>query len=132
MDRSRVLSVDVRLRVWVIIFKGGTNMAKNDFRDLVTIVRLRKCGLMDCLEGFSTKTTVKATGKMLTANQHRIAVGQAANLIEEIINRGGTKEDLIDAIKYSLCCLDAQKYGLDLTDAQIKFRYQELYSKYVA
>lgn len=109
-------------------------MAKsgNRFNDLVTIIRLKECGLIDYLDGFSTKTAVEATGKILTANQHRIAVGQAANLIDEIISRGGTKEDLIDAIKYSLCCLDAKKYGLDLTDAQIKFRYQELYSKYVA
>lgn len=101
------------------------------YYDLVTIIRLRKCGLMDCLEGFSTKTAVEATGRMLTANQQRIVVGQAARLIEEVISRGGTKEDLLDAIKYGLCCLDAQKYGLDLDDAQIKFRYQELYSKYM-
>lgn len=101
------------------------------YYDLVTIIRLRKCGLMDCLEGFSTKTAVEATGRMLTVNQQRIVVGQAARLIEEVISRGGTKEDLLDAIKYGLCCLDAQKYGLDLDDAQIKFRYQELYSKYM-
>lgn len=101
------------------------------FHDLATIVRLRKCGLLDCLEGFSTKTAVEATGRMLTVNQQRIVVGQAARLIEEVITRGGTKEDLLDAIKYGLCCMDANKYGLDLDDAQIKFRYQELYSKYM-
>jgi len=101
------------------------------YYDLVTIIRLRRCGLLDCLEGFSTKDAVEATGRMLTANQQRIIVGQAARLIEEVISRGGTKEDLLDAIKYGLCCLDAQKYGLDLDDAQIKFRYQELYSKYM-
>lgn len=101
------------------------------FHDLATIVRLRKCGLLDCLEGFSTKDAVEATGKMLTANLQRIVVGQAARLIEEVITRGGTKEDLLDATKYGLCCLDANKYGLDLDDAQIKFRYQELYSKYM-
>ena len=99
--------------------------------DLVTIVRLRKCGLMDCLEGFSTKDAVEATGKMLTFNQQRIIIGQASRLIEEILNKKGSREDLLDAIKYGLCCLDAQKYGLDLDDAQIKFRYQELYSKYM-
>ena len=101
------------------------------YHDLATIIRLRKCGLMDCLEGFSTKTAVEATGRMLTANQQRIVVGQAARLIEEILNVKGDRHDLLDAIKYGLCCLDAQKYGLDLDDAQIKFRYQELYSKYM-
>lgn len=101
------------------------------FHDLATIVRLEKCGLLDCLEGFSTKTAVEATGRMLTANRQRIVVGQAARLIEEIMNEHGSKDDLLDAIKYGLCCLDAQKYGLDLDDAQIKFRYQELYSKYM-
>lgn len=102
------------------------------FHDLATIVRLKNSGLLDCLEGFSTKDVVEATGRMLTANQQRIVVGQAARLIEEIINEYGSKDDLLDAIKYGLCCLDAQKYGLDLDDAQIKFRYQELYSKYFA
>jgi hypothetical protein len=101
------------------------------YHDLATIIRLRKCGLLDSLEDFSTKDAVEATGRMLTASQQRIIVGQAARLIEEVITRGGTKEDLLDAIKYGLCCLDAQKYGLDLDDAQIKFRYQELYSKYM-
>lgn len=101
------------------------------FHDLATIIRLKKCGLMDCLEGFSTKDAVEATGRMLTGNQEMIVVGEAARLIEEVISRGGTKEDLLDAIKYGLCCLDAQKYGLDLDDAQIKFRYQELYFKYM-
>ena len=99
--------------------------------DLVTILRLQKVGLINYLEDFSTKDAVEATGRMLTADQQRIVVGQAARLIEEVITRGGTKEDLLDAIKYGLCCLDAQKYGLDLDDAQIKFRYQELYSKYM-
>ena len=109
-------------------------MAKREaltYHDLATIIRLRRCGLLDCLEGFSTKDAVEATGRMLTASQQRIVVGQAARLIEEVITRGGTKEDLIDAIKYGLCCLDAQKYGLDLDQAQLKFRYQELYSKYM-
>lgn len=101
------------------------------FHDLATIVRLKKCGLMDCLEGFSTKDAVEATGRMLTVNQQRIVVGQAARLIEQILNKKGDRHDLLDAIKYGLCCLDAQKYGLDLDDAQIKFRYQELYSKYM-
>lgn len=101
------------------------------FHDLATIVRLKNCGLLDCLEGFSTKTAVEATGRMLTVNQQRIVVGQAARLIEEILTMKGSKEDVLDAIKYGLCCLDAQKYGLDLDDAQIKFRYQELYSKYM-
>ena len=109
-------------------------MAKREaltYHDLATIIRLRRCGLLDCLEGFSTKDAVGATGRMLTASQQRIVVGQAARLIEEVITRGGTKEDLLDAIKYGLCCLDAQKYGLDLDQAQLKFRYQELYSKYM-
>ena len=101
------------------------------YHDLATIVRLEKNGLLDCLEGFSTKTAVEATGRILTASHQRIVVGQAARLIEEMISRGGTKEDLLDAIKYGLCCLDANKYGLDLDDAQIKFRYHELYSKYM-
>ena len=101
------------------------------FHDLATIIRLRNCGLMDCLEGFSTKTAVEATGRMLTGSQHCIIVGQASRLIEEIMNEHGSKDDLLDAIKYGLCCLDAQKYGLDIDDAQIKFRYQELYSKYM-
>ena len=101
------------------------------YHDLVTIVRLQKVGFINYLEDFSTKDAVKATGKMLTASHQRIVAGQAARLIEEVISRGGTKEDLLDAIKYGLCCLDAQKYGLDLDDAQIKFRYQELYSKYM-
>lgn len=101
------------------------------YHDLATITRLRKCGLMDCLEGFSTKDAVEATGRILTASHQRIVAGQAARLIEVMISRGGTKEDLLDAIKYGLCCLDANKYGLDLDDAQIKFRYQELYSKYM-
>lgn len=102
------------------------------YYDLVTIIRLRKCGLMDCLEGFSTKkASVGSTGKILTAGQHRIAVGQAARLIEEILNAQGSREDLIDAIKYGLCCLDANKYGINLDEAQIKFRYQELYFKYI-
>ena len=101
------------------------------FHDLATIIRLKKCGLLDCLEGFSTKTAVEATGRMLTGNQELIVVGEAARLIEEILTMKGSKEDLVDAIKYGLCCLDAQKYGLDLDDAQIKFRYQELYSKYM-
>lgn len=98
---------------------------------LATIVRLRKCGLLDCLEGFSTKDAVEATGRMLTANHQRIVVGQAARLIEQILNKKGDRHDLLDAIKYGLCCLDAQKYGLDLDQAQLKFRYQELYSKYM-
>lgn len=109
-------------------------MAKREaltYHDLATIIRLRKCGLLDCLGDFSTKDAVEATGRMLTASQQRIVVGQAARLIEEVITRGGTKEDLLDAIKYGLCCLDAQKYGLDLDQAQLKFRYQELYSKYM-
>lgn len=69
--------------------------------------------------------------RVKTGSPWRAVVGQAARLIEEMISRGGTKEDLLDAIKYGLCCLDANKYGLDLDDAQIKFRYQELYSKYM-
>ena len=101
------------------------------YYDLVTIIRLRKCGLLDCLEGFSTKEAVEATGRILTANQQRIVVGQAARLIEEILNKKGSRTDMLDAIKYGLCCLDANKYGLDLDDAQLKFRYQELYSKYM-
>lgn len=103
------------------------------YYDLATIVRLRKCGLMDCLEGFSTKKASVgwSTGKILTAGQHRIAVGQAARLIEEILTMQGSKEDLINAIKYGLCCLDAKKYGIDLDQAQLHYRYQELYSKYM-
>lgn len=101
------------------------------YHDLATIVRLEKNGLLDCLEGFSTKTAVEATGRILTASHQRIVVGQAARLIEEILTTQGSREDLLDAIKYGLCCLDANKYGLDLDDAQIKFRYQELYSKYM-
>ena len=109
-------------------------MAKREaltYHDLATIIRLRKCGLLDCLEGFSTKNAVEATGRMLTASQQRIVIGQASRLIEEILTMQGSRHDLLDAIKYGLCCLDAQKYGLDLDDAQIKFRYQELYSKYI-
>lgn len=109
-------------------------MAKREaltYHDLATIYRMKRCGLMDCLEGFSTKTAVKATGRILTGTQEMIVVGQAARLIEEILTTEGCREDLLDAIKYGLCCLDAQKYGLDLDDAQIKFRYQELYSKYM-
>ena len=77
------------------------------YHDLATIARLKKNGLLDCLEGFSTKTAVEATGRILTASHQRIVVGQAARLIEKMISRGGTKEDLLDAIKYGLCCLDA-------------------------
>lgn len=101
------------------------------YHDLVTIVRLQKVGLINYLEDFSTKDAVEATGKMLTASQQRIVAGQAARLIEEILTTQGSRKDLLDAIKYGLCCLDAQKYGLDLDDAQLKFRYQELYSKYM-
>ena len=101
------------------------------YYDLATILRLQKVGLINYLEDFSTKDAVKATGKMLTANQQRIVVGQAARLIEEILTMQGSRTDLLDAIMYGLCCLDANKYGLDLDDAQIKFRYQELYSKYM-
>lgn len=101
------------------------------YYDLVTILRLQKVGLINYLEDFSTKDAVEATGRILTANQQRIVVGQAARLIEQILNKKGDRHDLLDAIKYGLCCLDAQKYGLDLDDAQIKFRYQELYSKYM-
>ena len=101
------------------------------YHDLVTIVRLQKVGLINYLEDFSTKDAVEATGRMLTANQQRIVIGQASRLIEEILTMQGSRHDLLDAIKYGLCCLDAQKYGLDLDDAQIKFRYQELYSKYM-
>ena len=106
-------------------------MAKNDYRDLVTIVRLNNSGLMDCLDGFSTKNAVAHSSKVMPKSQHYILVGESSKLIENIMNNGGTKEDLLDAIKYGLCCLDANKYGLDITDAQIKFRYQELYSKYM-
>lgn len=101
------------------------------YNDLVTIVRLKNSGLLECLNGFSTKDAVEATGRMLTGSQHCIIVGQAARLIEEIMNKHGSKDDLLDAIKYGLCCLDAKKYGLDLVQAQLKFRYQELYSKYM-
>lgn len=107
-------------------------MAKNDYRDLVTIVRLNNSGLLDCLDGFSTKDAVAHSSKVMPKSQYYILVGEASRLIENVMNRGGTKDDLIDAIKYGLCCLDAEKYGLDTIDAQIKFRYQELYSKYVA
>lgn len=107
-------------------------MAKNDYRDLVTIVRLNNSGLLECLDGFSTKDAVTHSSKIMSKGQHYILVGESSKLIESIMTNGGTKEDLIDAIKYGLCCLDADKYGLDITDAQIKFRYQELYSKYFA
>ncbi len=106
-------------------------MAKNEYRDLVTIVRLNNSGLLECLDGFSTKDAVAHSSKILSKGQHYILVGESSKLIESIMNNGGTKEDLIDAIKYGLCCLDADKYGLDIIDAQIKFRYQELYSKYI-
>lgn len=105
-------------------------MAKNDYKDLVTIVRLNNSGLLDCLGGFSTKDAVAHSSKVLPKSQHYILVGESSRLVESVMNNGGTKEDLIDAIKYGLCCLDADKYGLDITDAQLKFRYQELYSKY--
>ena len=105
-------------------------MAKNDYRDLITIVRLNHSGLLDCLDGFSTKDAVAHSSKVMPKSQHYILVGEASRLIENVMNNGGTKDDLINAIKYGLCCLDADKYGLDITDAQIKFRYQELYSKY--
>lgn len=104
---------------------------KHKFYDLATIIRLRNSGLLEYLDGFSPKDEVEATGKMLTGHQHALVTGQAARLIECIMNRQGTKEDLIDAIKYSICCLDAKKYGLDLDDAKKKFRYQELCDKYL-
>lgn len=107
-------------------------MGKNEYRDLVTIVRLNNSGLLESLDGFSTRDAVAHSSKILSKGQHYIMVGESSQLIESIMNNGGTKEDLIDAIKYGLCCLDADKYGLDITDAQIKFRYQELYSKYFA
>lgn len=103
---------------------------KHKFYDLATIIRLRNCGLLDCFDGFNPKDEVDSTARMLTGHQHALVTGQAANLIENIINRGGSKEDLTDSIKYSLCCLDAKKYGLDLDDAQKKFRYHELCDKY--
>lgn len=86
--------------------------------------RLIENEVINKLQPIQPKDEVDSTARTLT--------GQAANLIENIINRGGSKEDLIDAIKYSLCCLDAKKYGLDLDDAQEKFRYHELREKYSA
>lgn len=106
-------------------------MARNDYHDLVTIVRLHKIGLLDCLEGFSTKDAVPHSSSVMSKGQHCILVGESSKLIEKILNDQGSKEDLIDAIKYGLCCLDADKYGLDITEAQLKFRFQELYSKYM-
>ena len=105
---------------------------RHKFYDLATIIRLKKIGLLDCFDGFNPKDEVDSTTRTLTGHRHALVTGQAANLIENIINRGGSKEDLIDAIKYSLCCLDAKKYGLDLDDAQEKFRYHELREKYSA
>ena len=106
-------------------------MAKHDYYDLVTIMRLHKVGLLECLDGFSPKDEVDHTTHIMSAGAQAILVGQASRTIEKILSDQGSKEDLIDAIKYGLCCIDAKKYGLDVTDAQIKFRYQELYSKYM-
>lgn len=101
------------------------------YHDFATIVRLKKCGLMDCLEGFSTKDAVSHSSQVMPKGQHYILVGESSKLVEKILNNQGSKEDLIDAIKYGLCCLDADKYGLDITEAQLEFRFQELYFKYV-
>lgn len=107
-------------------------MGRNDYHDLVTIVRLHRIGLLDCLEGFSTKDAVPHSSQVMSKGQHYILVGESSKLVEKILNDQGSKEDLIDAIKYGLCCLDADKYGLDITEAQLKFRFQELYFKYLA
>ena len=94
---------------------------KHKFYDLATIIRLRNSGLLEYFDGFSPKDEVEATGKMLTGHHHALVTGQAARLIECIMNRQGSKEDLVDAIKY----------GLDLDNAKEKFRYQELCDKYL-
>lgn len=104
---------------------------KLKYYDLATIIRMKRLGLIDFLKDFSPKNEIESTARILTAGQHSIITGQAANLIERILTVQGDQEDFIDAVKYSICCLDAKKYGLDLDQAQIKYRYQELYSKYM-
>lgn len=106
-------------------------MSKDTYYDLVTIMRLHRVGLLECLEGFSPKDEITHTSSLLPVGKHRILVGQASRLIEKILDDRGSREDLLDAIKYGLCALDFVRYRLDPADAQIKFRYQELWTKYL-
>ena len=90
----------------------------------VTIFKLNDMNMFDFLIGFDPKKEIAPTHQQYTAGQQQRWMGEATKLIDAILFYKGKKDDLKDAIRYALCVLDCRKYGLDITDAMIRFRIQ--------
>ena len=51
--------------------------------------------------------------KYMSEAYHRRISTEAANLAKNVVNRGGTAEEVSLALKHLYVCMDAEKYGLD-------------------
>lgn len=68
--------------------------------------------------------------KKLTPAGHRILVGKVAKLLEAMTANGATKDELDNAICYSMVVIDALKHDLDYRKAAIDFSIKLYADKY--
>ena len=99
--------------------------------DFITIARLRQCDVdLEFLSGFkSYEHVAHSPERPISGKAHAQYMGQASNLLTDILIAKGEPNDVMDAILYCFCICDARKYNLDISDAKEKYRYKELRDK---
>lgn len=97
---------------------------------LVGITYLREH--IDFLQDFDPRCDVEHIhpGESLGPDRHRLLLGRAARTLWNVMQRGGTEEELIRATKFALIAVDAEKHLLDTEQAKVKYGFRDLESKY--
>lgn len=69
--------------------------------------------------------------KYVNANTHRKIMQESIDLAKTVINRGGTDDEVRNAVMYFYVCVDSRKYCLNYGKARKDFRIDELIRKYM-
>ena len=79
---------------------------------------------------FDNKAEYKTDHKTMTSDQKGREMGVASNLITDMTIAGAPSEHIIQAVKYSMVVIDAEKHNLDWRRAQKDFEIQKLKDLY--
>ena len=99
----------------------------------LTLTKLKSSGAFDFLGDFDPVKEVKSAhldDRKITERRHKIWMGQAVNILQATLTRGGTKEEVERAVKFAFVILDARKLNLSIDDAREKYGIDELREKY--